>query len=37
MKMSDSFARLYVEMTRAFSEGRVKPLDGRSCSFGGTG
>jgi uncharacterized protein YbjT (DUF2867 family) len=28
--MSESFARLYVEMTRAFNEGRVKPLMGRT-------
>jgi uncharacterized protein YbjT (DUF2867 family) len=28
--MSESFANLYVEMTRAFNEGRVKPLNGRT-------
>jgi uncharacterized protein YbjT (DUF2867 family) len=28
--MSESFARLYVEMTRAFNEGRVKPPAGRT-------
>jgi hypothetical protein len=27
---SESFAGLYVEMTRAFNEGRVKPRQGRS-------
>jgi len=27
--MSESFAALYIEMTRAINEGRVKPLDGR--------
>jgi uncharacterized protein YbjT (DUF2867 family) len=28
--LSDSFARLYVEMTRAFNEGRVQPRNGRT-------
>jgi uncharacterized protein YbjT (DUF2867 family) len=28
--MSESFANLYVEMTQAFNEGRVKPLKGRT-------
>ena len=28
--LSESFARLYVEMTRAFNEGRVGPLAGRT-------
>ena len=28
--MSESFANLYVEMTRAFKEGKVKPLMGRT-------
>ena len=28
--MSESFANLYVEMTRAFNEGKVKPRDGRT-------
>ena len=28
--LSESFARLYVEMTRTFNEGRVKPQDGRT-------
>jgi uncharacterized protein YbjT (DUF2867 family) len=30
--MSESFARLYAEMTRAFNEGRVRPLDGRTAA-----
>jgi uncharacterized protein YbjT (DUF2867 family) len=28
--MSGSFAGLYIEMTRAINEGRIKPLDGRT-------
>jgi len=28
--MSDSFARLYVEMTRALSEGKINPQKGRT-------
>lgn len=28
--LSESFARLYVDMTRAFNEGRVRPLEGRT-------
>jgi hypothetical protein len=28
--LSESFARLYVEMTRAFNEGKVKPRQGRT-------
>ena len=28
--LSESFARLYVEMTRTFNEGQVKPRDGRT-------
>lgn len=28
--MSESFARLYVEMTRAFNEGKTKPQEGRT-------
>jgi len=28
--MSESFARLYVEMTRAFNEGKIKPREGRT-------
>lgn len=27
---SKTFADLYVEMTRAFNEGRIKPLEGRT-------
>mgnify|MGYP006353439141 FL=1 len=28
--LSESFAQLYVEMTRAFNEGTVKPREGRT-------
>lgn len=28
--LSESFAQLYAEMTRAFNEGKVKPRDGRT-------
>jgi hypothetical protein len=30
--LSETFASLYVEMTRAFNEGRVKPHDGRNAA-----
>jgi uncharacterized protein YbjT (DUF2867 family) len=30
--VSESFARLYAEMTRAFNEGTVKPRDGRTAA-----
>ncbi|MEJ7685718.1 MAG: hypothetical protein WKG52_01230 [Variovorax sp.] len=30
--MSSSFARLYVEMTRAFNEGRIRSQDGRNAA-----